>query len=96
MDADSYTIPDLSGNGRHLRGYPVAPPADADSDFELDSPNWLYDALPNGERVNDPRRNRDADRHADFHRAPHSWRGWLHALRVSWRSGRGGRGAQGR
>ena len=32
--------------------------SDTDSDFELDSPNWLHDALPHGERVNDPRRNR--------------------------------------
>ena len=70
---------------------------DADSDFELDSPNWLYNTLPHGERVNDPRRNRAADRHtdqhADFYRGPHSWRDWLHALRLPWWPVRGGGGA---
>ena len=49
--------------------YAVAPPADydgnTDSDFELDSPNWLHDALPHGERVNDPRRDIDPDADAD-------------------------------
>ena len=50
--------------------YAVAPPADydgnADSDFELDSPNWLHDALPHGERVNDPRRNRISNADAAY------------------------------
>ena len=37
-----------------------------------------------------------ADQHADFCRGPHSWRAWLHALRQSWRAGRGSGGTQGR
>jgi len=37
-----------------------------------------------------------ADDHADIWRGPDSWGAWLHALRQSWRAGRGSGGAQGR
>ena len=38
--------------------------------------------------------DRDADEHADFCRAPHSWRAWLHALRLPRRTGRSSGGAE--
>ena len=35
-----------------------------------------------------------ADQHADFCRGPHSWRAWLHALRLPRRTGRSSGGAE--
>ena len=73
--------------------------SDADSDFELDSPNWLYNTLPHGERVNDPRRNRISDADAAYRcaqRNPECNAGdacSLHKYCGAWRPVRGGRGA---
>ena len=74
--------------------------SDADSDFELDSPNWLHDALPHGERVNDPRRDIDPDADADARcaeRNPECDAGdgcALHKYCVPRRAGRGSGRAQ--
>ena len=94
MDSDSYTIPDLSGNGRHLYSDPDhdADTADADSIFRYGGRTIAYYRLDlNARRIS----NADAA-YSCSQRNPECNAGdacSLHKYCGAWRPVRGGRGA---